>query len=215
MVCPLPNDCLLLANDIAFGRDDAIIFKGVNLSLDEGELVHITGPNGCGKTTLIRILTTLLSPTQGAVFYRGQLVNKSRYQYLSDLLYIGHKAGIKASLNAQENLSWMAKADGLADNKIILDALGVMGIDCESALSPCRNLSAGQLRRVALSRLVFTEKKIWILDEPMATLDTAGIKKVNECIANHLKRKGAVLITSHQDIELEPARKFDLTEWCL
>ena len=59
------------------------------------------------------------------------------------------------------------------------------------------------------------EKKIWILDEPMATLDTAGIEKVNECIANHLKRKGAVLITSHQDIELEPARKFDLTEWCL
>ena len=215
MVFPLPNDCLLFADDIAYGRDDALIFEGVRLPLGEGEMVHITGPNGCGKTTLIKVITTILEPTQGALFYKGQIVNDVRYQYLSDLLYIGHKTAVKLSLNARENLSWMAAADGLAGNEIIPEALGVMGLDSESALSSCKHLSAGQLRRVALSRLVFTEKKIWILDEPMATLDAAGIKTVNRCITNHLERKGTVLITSHQDIDIEPARKFDLTDWCL
>ncbi len=204
---------LIKIRNVSFKRDRRFIFKGVNLTLGRGEALHLMGPNGCGKTTLIRVMTTLLNPSAGNIYYLDKDVNEVRYQYLSELLYIGHKPAVKLWLSVEENLAWMAASEGIRDRDLVLSALDSMGLAGFNARL-CHQLSAGQIRRVALARLMLTKRKIWLLDEPFSTLDAEGTFFITNFLQEHLNREGAIFVTSHQDIELSSMRRYDLSQRC-
>ena len=198
----MPKLSLLTVEQLCFERDDCHVFEPIDFAIDRGEIMQIEGPNGSGKTTLMRLLTTALTPTSGTIIYAGQPIALCRYEYLSDILYLGHEPAVKMTLTAEENLRWMA-TDCINSAQDALSAVGLVGYDDV----PCYNLSAGQQRRVALARLFMTNAKLWFLDEPFAAIDKQGVSLLESCLREHVRRGGAVVLSTHQDLAIDGVRK--------
>lgn len=205
----MSQSTLLKVENLAFERDDSCLFENINLSLDRSEILQIEGANGSGKTTLLRLLTTALQPSAGDVLYNGESVSACRYQYLSDMLYIGHQPAVKLTLTAEENLRWMVASMAKANQLPIGEALDKVGLSGYSDI-PCYALSAGQHRRVALARLLISKAKLWYLDEPFTAIDKQGVSFLESRLQEHLNSGGAVMLTSHQDLTLDNLRKYSL-----
>ena len=203
------NSSLLTVNDLRFERDDIPVINGACLTLNVGEILQIEGPNGSGKTTLLRILTTALQPSGGEILYRGQILSECRFDYLSNILFLGHQSALKLTLTAEENLSWITSE--LPGSVSVLNALERVGLRGYSDI-PCHSLSAGQQRRVALARLLLSNAKIWFLDEPFAALDGQGVQFVEQCMERHVNGGGAVMLTTHQPIGMESVRRYSLVD---
>ena len=203
------NSSLLTVNDLRFERDDIAVINDACLTLDDGEILQIEGPNGSGKTTLLRILTTALQPNSGEILYQGQILSKCRFDYLSNILFLGHQSALKLTLTAEENLSWITSE--LPGSVSVLNALERVGLRGYSDI-PCHSLSAGQQRRVALARLLLSNAKIWFLDEPFAALDGQGVQFVEQCMERHVNGGGAVMLTTHQPIGMESVRRYSLVD---
>jgi heme ABC exporter, ATP-binding protein CcmA len=206
----LVNSSLLTVNDLRFERDDIAVINDACLTLDDGEILQIEGPNGSGKTTLLRILTTALQPNGGEILYQGQILSKCRFDYLSNILFLGHQSALKLTLTAEENLSWITSE--LPGSVSVLNALERVGLRGYSDI-PCHSLSAGQQRRVALARLLLSNAKIWFLDEPFAALDGQGVQFVEQCMERHVNGGGAVMLTTHQPIGMESVRRYSLVDF--
>lgn len=179
------------------------------LTLNDGEILQIEGPNGSGKTTLLRILTTALQPSGGEILYQGQILSECQFDYLSNILFLGHQSALKLTLTAEENLSWITSE--LPGSISVLNALERVGLRGYSDI-PCHSLSAGQQRRVALARLLLSNAKIWFLDEPFTALDGQGVKFVEQCMERHVNGGGAVMLTTHQPIRMESVRRYSLVD---
>lgn len=203
------NSSLLTVNDLRFERDDIAVINDACLTLDDGEILQIEGPNGSGKTTLLRILTTALQPSGGEILYQGQILSECRFDYLSNILFLGHQSALKLTLTAEENLSWITSE--LPGSVSVLNALERVGLRGYSDI-PCHSLSAGQQRRVALARLLLSNAKIWFLDEPFAALDGQGVQFVEQCMERHVNGGGAVMLTTHQPIGMESVRRYSLVD---
>ena len=201
---------LLKVENLAFERDDSCLLENINLSLNSGEILQIEGANGSGKTTLLRLLTTALQPSAGNILYNGQALSKCRYQYLSDMLYIGHQPAVKLTLTAEENLRWMINSSVKTNQLTIAEALDGVGLSGYSDI-PCYALSAGQHRRVALARLLISQAALWYLDEPFTAIDKQGVSFLEQRLQEHLNQGGAVVLTSHQDLSLNNLRKYSLS----
>lgn len=199
----------MTVNDLRFERDDIAVINDACLTLDDGEILQIEGPNGSGKTTLLRILTTALQPNSGEILYQGQILSKCRFDYLSNILFLGHQSALKLTLTAEENLSWITSE--LPGSVSVLNALERVGLRGYSDI-PCHSLSAGQQRRVALARLLLSNAKIWFLDEPFAALDGQGVQFVEQCMERHVNGGGAVMLTTHQPIGMESVRRYSLVD---
>jgi heme exporter protein A len=206
----LSQSPLLKVENLAFERDDSCLLENINLSLNSGEILQIEGANGSGKTTLLRLLTTALQPSAGNILYNGQALSKCRYQYLSDMLYIGHQPAVKLTLTAEENLRWMINSSVKTNQLTIAEALDGVGLSGYSDI-PCYTLSAGQHRRVALARLLISEAALWYLDEPFTAIDKQGVSFLEQRLQEHLNQGGAVVLTSHQDLSLNNLRKYSLS----
>ena len=200
----------MTVNDLRFERDDIAVINDACLTLDDGEILQIEGPNGSGKTTLLRILTTALQPNGGEILYQGQILSKCRFDYLSNILFLGHQSALKLTLTAEENLSWITSE--LPGSVSVLNALERVGLRGYSDI-PCHSLSAGQQRRVALARLLLSNAKIWFLDEPFAALDGQGVQFVEQCMERHVNGGGAVMLTTHQPIGMESVRRYSLVDF--
>lgn len=198
---------LLTVENLAFERNDSLLFRGVSFSVSPGDILQIEGPNGCGKTTLLRLLTTALQPTEGEVLYRGKAVSQCRYEYLSDILYIGHQPAVKLSLTAEENLRWMKAGLAGKTGLTVAEALSRVGLMGYEDV-PCYTLSAGQHRRVALARLLMAQAKLWYLDEPFTAIDKQGVSFLETCMQAHVANGGAIVLSTHQDIAIESVRKY-------
>jgi len=194
---------MLAAERLECTRGDRTLFRGLSFSLPPARLLHLAGANGTGKTSLLRILCGLLSPTHGQVRWQDQPITAIRDDYAAQLLYIGHANGVKDELTALENLEIGAALAGRrCTREAALGALEELGVG-RCAHLPARSLSQGQRRRVALARLALgagDEKgpPLWILDEPFAALDLAAVAYLEGLIASHVTAGGMVVLTTHQ-----------------
>lgn len=194
---------MLDAKDLACERGALALFAGVSIALGAGCLAHVLGPNGSGKTSLLRMLAGLTRPAAGTIRWRGEPIADLGEAYGRDMLFIGHASGIKDELTVEENLAFSAKLSGLACSAAELaTALERLGMAARGTL-PARFLSQGQRRRAALARLALAASvPLWILDEPFAALDAGAIVQVRELADAHLAAGGMIVLTSHQDVEL-------------
>ena len=202
-------DSALAARELACERSGRTLFRGLSLSLGGGELLRVSGENGSGKTSLLRILCGLLSPSAGDVRWHGEPIASLKEDYAAALVYLGHAPAVKDELTAEENLSITCALAGQRPSDVAVEeALAEMGAPLER---PVRRMSQGQRRRVALARLLLSaEKPLWLLDEPFAALDAGAVRLVERTVSAHLARGGAVILTTHQDTGLAPTRVIDL-----
>lgn len=192
---------LIEARELFCERDERILFSGLNFHVQPGELVQIKGSNGSGKTSLLRILCGLNADFSGEILWKGEPLTEVRDDFLESMMYIGHRAGVNRILTPRENLRWSASLHSPADDKRIVEALGRLGLRAYEDI-PCRNLSAGQTQRVALSRLLISAASLWILDEPFTTLDVYGVRNLEDLISDHVESGGAVMLTTHHTLNV-------------
>jgi heme exporter protein A len=182
-------------------RGDRHVLQGVSARIQPQELLHISGPNGTGKTTLLRVVSGLLRPEQGSVTWLGQSIAAIRTDYQAALAYASHEPALKGDLTALENLRFAVglKRRVTADElRAALARTGVVGC----ADLPARVLSAGQRRRVAMARVLAMRATVWLLDEPYTNLDAAGSELISELLQMHVAGGGLALVVAHQELRV-------------
>jgi heme exporter protein A len=194
-------------------RGDRRLFRGLDLSLSPGSFVQLTGPNGSGKTSLLRILCGLLAPAEGEIEWQGANIRALGEEYLTAVTYLGHRPGVKDELTALENLRISNALNGVeVSHDSAVDALQRMGLAGREHL-PARYLSEGQRRRVALARLLVCNTRLWLLDEVMTSLDKGAVGLVRSLIENHVNSGGIAIVATHQELGLPAGvtRRLELT----
>lgn len=182
-------------------RDERDLFTDLNFELHSGQLLLVEGRNGCGKTTLLRILCGIRAQESGTVLWCGEAIEELGAIYHQQIAYVGHHDGVKRELTVIENIG-LAQALGNPSRlgiDEILQRIGLPGYDD----IPAQALSAGQRRRLALSRLLATDSRLWILDEPFTSLDSRGIAIFSDLLADHTAHGGLVVMTSHHHVDLK------------
>jgi len=207
------SHALLEASDVAIFRGDHCLFSQLNLSLGSGQVLQVSGDNGSGKTTLLRGLCMFVPLEEGSVKWRGVSLPEKRDRYCSELTYLGHHEGLKGDLSVIENLRASAS---LSDSNVstIAESIERVGLANQAEL-PCRSLSAGQRRRVSLARLLIAATPLWILDEPLTSLDLHGKELVESLLVEHVANGGLVVYTTHQPLTLDgcDVQIFPLSDW--
>lgn len=193
---------MLEADNLECIRGERRLFRHLSFSLMPGTLLQLTGPNGSGKTSLLRMITGLLSPTEGQIRWGGTNIRSLGEDYHSALTYVGHRSALKPELSAIENLRI---ATGLAGVTVSANecqrALRDMGLGDRDFL-PVRLLSEGQKRRAALARLIISGTALWLLDEVLTALDKSAIAKVSKLVEEHLGSGGMAIIATHQELNI-------------
>jgi heme exporter protein A len=192
-------------------RGDRHVLKGVSLQVSPGELVHVSGPNGTGKTTLLRVITGLLRPEQGTVTWCAQAINRFRSEYQARLAYLSHEPALKGDLTALENLRFSVGLKRRATPSELYETLKRTGV-AQCAELPARVLSAGQRRRVAMARVLAMRASLWLLDEPFTNLDAEGAQLMSQLLRAHVEEGGLAVVVAHHDLQIEwPLRRLELT----
>ncbi len=201
---------LLTGRDLAVIRGERALFTGLGFALAAGELLAIEGPNGSGKTSLLRAIAGLIEPDDGDVRWRGDSVRRQRQAYHAELAWMGHRPGFKGDLTPVENLRFESglRAAPPAATDAVFERLGLARL----RRVPFRLLSAGQQRRLALARLALSGATLWLLDEPFTNLDAAGRDQVQALIGEHLAGGGLAIAASHQELIVDaPSRRIELS----
>lgn len=192
-------------------RGDRHVLKGVNFVVDPGQILHVAGPNGTGKTTLLRVVSGLMRPESGAVRWLGKSIVDAQTAYQQTLVYGSHEPALKGDLTALENLRFMVGLKRRVSSAELRASLQVTGV-AHCAELPARVLSAGQRRRVALARVLASHASLWLLDEPYTNLDAAGTALLSSLLAQHVAGGGLAVVVAHQAIDLDGIRHFRFTE---
>jgi heme exporter protein A len=183
-------------------RGERLLFTDVSFQLNPGGFIQLTGPNGSGKTSLLRIICGLTRPDAGDIRWDGAHIRTLGEDYSRNLTYLGHRNGIKEELSSLENLQI---AGGLAGHELSRakaeESLAKLGLRGRENL-PARFLSEGQRRRSAVARLISCNTPLWILDEVLASLDSAATSLIEFLIGEHLNKGGMAIVATHQELHI-------------
>jgi heme exporter protein A len=188
-------------HDIACERGERRIFSGLDFQLAPGQALVLRGPNGCGKTSLLRMAATLLKTAAGRLTWDGVDVAEDPDEHRARLHFIAHQDAVKGALTVRENIATWPKIRGSADARIDM-AMAAFGIE-HLADTPAQYLSAGQHRRTALARLVASRAILWLLDEPTVSLDADGTACLQQAIMAHRADQGMVMAATHIELGLD------------
>ena len=182
--------CMISVSDLTLERYFEPVFQPVSFSISTGDLVLLTGDNGCGKTTLIRILAGVLAPSEGRIEWGDD-----------GMIYVGHMLAVKDDLTVTENINFMRQFLGHSETSTaeIVERVGLRRV-CEQT---ARTLSAGQRKRCALARLLLTDAKLWLLDEPYSNLDKHGMIMLDGILERRLRDGGACAMATHGSLRPE------------
>jgi heme exporter protein A len=197
---------VLTAEDVAVFRGERLVFRDFSFAVPAGGALVLSGPNGSGKSTLLRLLAGLVRPAAGRVLWDGVDAFSDLAAHGKRVAYLGHQDAVKPGLTATENLRFAAAVSG----RSVIGALASLGLEPLADL-PARMLSAGQKRRLALSRLMLSAAPLWLLDEPTLGLDTAAILRFGELIAAHRTGGGLVVAATHVPLPLPDAAELRLS----
>ena len=185
----------LVARGLAVARGGVPLLEGVGFALEAGQALVLRGPNGCGKTTLLRVMAGLQPALAGEVTAPPDAI-----------AYAAHADGIKATLSVTENLRFWSEIYGSGGVDAALERMNLRALAGRAA----QNLSAGQKRRLGLARLLVTGRPIWVLDEPTVSLDADSVALFGEVMRAHLAGGGMALMATHIDLGLPEAEVLDL-----
>ena len=197
----------LIVTDLTCQRGYNKLFSNLSFELNSGEILKISGANGSGKTSLLKILAGLNSAESGKLSINNN--NVGSYDYQSDIFYLGHLPALSPELHSKENLDYITQLNNRSSDLELSKALknvGLKNFEYEYAV----NLSAGQKRRIVLSALFMTQAKVWLLDEPFTTLDADGINVIETQITNHSDDGGICVLTTHQKCNLHGIKTLTL-----
>lgn len=192
-------------------RDERVLFADLSIRLRPGDIVQLAGPNGSGKTSLLKILAGLSSRYEGDIEWCGRPLRHQWPDYRQRTLYFSHGSGIKPQLTAVENLRWSCAVRGQAVSDsaigVALAKVGLRGFERQA----CFTLSAGQQRRVNLARLFCIEADFWLLDEPFTAIDLGGVAEIERWIVDFANAGGMVMLTTHHPLAIErPVTRVEL-----
>jgi heme exporter protein A len=187
--------------NLAFSREHRYLFRKVNFSLSAGDLLHVQGFNGAGKSSLLKILIGLISPQKGHVFWHGKAIHSDYSAFCEKVSYLGHKDGLKKTLTPIENVHHHLVLSGSACNQAMTNDL-LQTLDLSRLRNtPCQRLSAGQRRKVALIPIILAKKPLWVLDEPFTALDNESINRLQALFFAHVAQGGMIIMASHIALE--------------
>ncbi len=195
----------LQAERLACWRGERLVFADLSFALSPGEAMLLTGANGAGKSSLLRVLAGLVPAAEGRLLWGGEDALADRVAHGARLRYLGHADSLKPALSARENLAFHARLHGGE----VEAALAAMGLS-ELADLPARVLSSGQKRRLALARLALSPAPLWLLDEPTVGLDAASVERLAPLLAGHRARGGMVVAATHLPLPLDAPRELRL-----
>ena len=199
----MPVLSMLEVQSLECVRDDRLLFSDLSFSVAAAEVLQIEGSNGCGKTSLLRIICGLRLAEAGQVLWRGEMIKANREDYYANMVYIGHLPCIKAELTVMENVRALLDTRSLSVADAVIEAaLSKVGLASYEDV-PGKALSSGQRRRILLAFVDLARAKLWILDEPLTALDVQGVALMESMIVEHRAAGGSVIFTTHHGMQLD------------
>ena len=190
---------MLLINNLSFSRNETKIFENLNLSLNNKQMTQIKGRNGSGKTTFLKVILNILEPKSGEIIWKGKNIKKNIFNFYNQTTFIMDNNTSTKELNVIDNINfWKGLSSSKLDKEEIFVLLKKLDIE-KYYKTKVMHLSAGEQKKLELTRLILEQKKLWVLDEPFNHLDNLSIEILNQTFVDHVNNDGIILFASHFD----------------
>ena len=188
---------MLLINNLSFFRDTKLIFENINISLGNGQITQIRGKNGSGKTTFLKVILNILISKSGEVFWEGKNISKNIFNFYNQITFVSDHSTSSRKLTVIDNINfWRGLSSSKISDKDIFLLLETFNLK-KYIKTETMYLSAGEIKKLELLRLILEKRKLWILDEPYNHLDDLSIEILNQTFVDHTNNNGIILFTSH------------------
>ena len=190
---------MIIVKDLTVERLDKKIFENINLSLASGNITILKGKNGSGKTTFLKTILNLIAPSFGSIYWKGKLLRTNLYDFYNNVTYIADKTTCLTKLNVKDNINIWKKIflSNINDSQI---EVALKTLKLENYLNQkVTTLSLGETKKLELLRLIIENKKIWVLDEPLSSLDDDSIELIKQTFEDHCAKEGSIIFSSHQN----------------